>query len=82
MGNIKPKMAKDNPMKILALNESPRKKWNTATLLKKALDGAASQGPKTELIHLYDLNYKGCISCFACKWTAVLISITKRKLRY
>jgi multimeric flavodoxin WrbA len=54
-------------MKIIAFNGSPRKKWNTATLLQKALDGAASQGAKTELIHLYDLNYKGCISCFACK---------------
>ena len=54
-------------MKIIALNGSPRKKWNTATLLEKALEGAVSQGAKTELIHLYDLNYKGCISCFACK---------------
>jgi multimeric flavodoxin WrbA len=54
-------------MKIIAFNGSPRKQWNTATLLQKALDGAASQGAKAELIHLYDLNYKGCISCFACK---------------
>lgn len=54
-------------MKIIAFNGSPRKKWNTATLLKKALEGAESQGAKTELIHLYDLDYKGCISCFACK---------------
>lgn len=54
-------------MKIIAFNGSPRKEWNTATLLQKALDGAASQGAETELIHLYDLNYKGCISCFACK---------------
>ena len=54
-------------MKIIAFNGSPRKEWNTATLLKKALEGASSQGAKTELIHLYDLNYKGCISCFACK---------------
>ena len=51
----------------MAFNGSPRKKWNTATLLEKALEGAASQGAETELIHLYDLNYKGCISCFACK---------------
>jgi len=51
----------------MVFNGSPRKKWNTATLLQKALEGAASQGAKTELIHLYDLNYKGCISCFACK---------------
>lgn len=54
-------------MKILAFNGSPRKNWNTAALLQKALDGAAAQGAETELIHLYDLNYKGCISCFACK---------------
>ncbi|MCX6986328.1 MAG: flavodoxin family protein [Lentisphaerae bacterium] len=54
-------------MKVMAVNGSPRKKWNTATLLKKALEGAASAGAETELIHLYDLNFKGCISCFACK---------------
>jgi multimeric flavodoxin WrbA len=54
-------------MKIIAINGSPRKDWNTATLLNKALEGAASQGAETELIHLYDLNYKGCISCFSCK---------------
>ncbi|MEA4964170.1 flavodoxin family protein [Lutispora sp.] len=54
-------------MKILAVNGSPRKKWNTAILLNKALEGAESQGAETALIHLYDLNFKGCTSCFACK---------------
>lgn len=54
-------------MKIIAINGSPRKKDNTATLLIKALEGAALNGAKTELIHLYDLNYKGCKSCFTCK---------------
>ncbi len=54
-------------MKVMAVNGSPRKNWNTATLLKHALGGAASQGAETELIHLYDLNFKGCISCFKCK---------------
>jgi multimeric flavodoxin WrbA len=54
-------------MKVMAFNGSPRKKWNTATLLGKALEGAASRGAEPELIHLYDLDYKGCISCFACK---------------
>ena len=54
-------------MKVMAFNGSPRKKWNTATLLAKALEGAASQGAETELIHLYELNFKGCISCFECK---------------
>ena len=54
-------------MKVMAFNGSPRKTWNTATLLANALKGAASQGAETELIHLYELNFKGCISCFACK---------------
>lgn len=54
-------------MKVISVNGSPRKMWNTATLLQKALDGAKSKGADTELIHLYDLNFKGCTSCFACK---------------
>jgi len=54
-------------MKVIAINGSARKNWNTATLLEKALAGAASQGAATELIHLYDLNYQGCTSCFDCK---------------
>ncbi|MGZ4951494.1 MAG: flavodoxin family protein, partial [Halobacteriota archaeon] len=32
-----------------------------------ALEGAASQGAETELVHLYKLTFKGCISCFSCK---------------
>jgi multimeric flavodoxin WrbA len=54
-------------MTVIGINGSPRKNWNTATLLAKALEGAASQGAGTELVHLYDLDYKGCTSCFACK---------------
>jgi len=54
-------------VKVLAINGSPRTKCNTATLLNNALEGAASRGAETELVHLYKLNFKGCISCFACK---------------
>lgn len=54
-------------MKVIAINGSPRKNWNTNSLLQKALEGAESKGAETELIHLYDLNFKGCTSCFACK---------------
>lgn len=52
---------------VIGLNGSPRKTWNTATLLNSALEGAASVGAETELAHLYDLTFKGCVSCFACK---------------
>jgi multimeric flavodoxin WrbA len=33
------------------------------------VEGAASRRAETELIHLYDLTFRGCISCFACKTT-------------
>ena len=54
-------------MKVIAVNGSPRKKWNTVTLLEKALEGAVSQGAETEIVHLYDIDFKGCVSCFSCK---------------
>ncbi|WP_411676897.1 flavodoxin family protein [Caproicibacter sp.] len=54
-------------MKVIAVNGSPRRNRNTATLLQKAIDGANSIGAETELIHLYDLQFSGCTSCFACK---------------
>jgi multimeric flavodoxin WrbA len=54
-------------MNVIAINGSPRKKWNTAMLLEKSLEGAAANGAETELIHLYDLNFRGCTSCFSCK---------------
>jgi multimeric flavodoxin WrbA len=62
-----PNEKEDISVKVIAFNGSPRKKWNTAILLSKALEGASSQGAETEFIHLYDLHYQGCISCFSCK---------------
>lgn len=53
--------------KVIAINGSPRKNGNTAKLLNKALEGAKANGAETELIHLVDLSYQGCVSCFACK---------------
>jgi multimeric flavodoxin WrbA len=54
-------------MQLILINGSPRKEWNTATLLDHAMKGAISQGAEAELIHLYDLEYQGCVSCFCCK---------------
>ncbi len=56
-------------MKALFINGSPRKNGNTAKLLQQAMDGAREAGAEVELVNLYDrsLNYKGCMSCFACK---------------
>lgn len=54
-------------MQVLAINGSPRTRWNSAQILASALDGARSAGAETEMIHLYTQKYSGCRSCFACK---------------
>ena len=54
-------------MNILAINGSPRKKGNTALLLGSALEGAAKAGATTRIAHLYEYDFKGCVSCFECK---------------
>lgn len=54
-------------MKILVINGSPRKNMNTMTLLQKAAEGAEKAGAECEIHHLYDYEYTGCKSCFACK---------------
>ena len=58
---------------MLAINGGPRINWNTDNLLNETLKGAASKGAKTEIINLYDLAFKGCISCFACKRKGVML---------
>lgn len=52
---------------VIAVNGSPRGNYNTASLLKEALRGAADAGAQTEFVQLSDLDFKGCMSCFACK---------------
>jgi len=58
-------------MKVIAINGSPRKNWNTHILLENCLSGAKETGAETELIHLYDIGFKGCTSCFACRLKGV-----------
>ncbi len=53
--------------KVILLNGSPRKNWNTHKLLMEAERGAKEMGAETELIHLFDLKYTDCRACFACK---------------
>lgn len=53
--------------KVIVLNGSPRKNFNTAKLLIEAQKGAESIGAETEYFNLYDYNFLGCRSCFACQ---------------
>ena len=54
--------------RIVAINASPRKGWNTGTLVREASKGAQAEGAQVKLFDLYTLEkYTGCISCFGCK---------------
>ena len=55
--------------KMILLNASPRKNKNTAQMLESVMKGAQEAGGECELIHLVGMNFKGCMSCFACKRT-------------
>ncbi len=54
--------------KIIAVNASPRRAWNTSRLIREAAEGAKSAGAEAEVVDLYTIGkYTGCISCFGCK---------------
>lgn len=55
--------------KIIIIDGGPRKTFNTASMLKKIAEGAASVSEQIEVktIRLYGLDYKGCMACMACK---------------
>jgi multimeric flavodoxin WrbA len=56
-------------MKIVVISGSPRTKWNTARLLESFAAGMKSTGEELKIqnINVYDYNFTGCKSCFACQ---------------
>ena len=54
-------------MKTVVINASPRRKWNTAQIMKEAAKGAESAGAEVEYVDLYKLDLHGCMSCLICK---------------
>ena len=48
-------------------NGGPRKNWTTVKMMESAMKGASDAGAEVELIHLFDYEFTGCKSCFACK---------------
>ena len=55
--------------KIIIIDGGPRRNMNTAQMLQKCAEGAQSAGEHIEVktFRLYDLDYKGCMSCMACE---------------
>ena len=55
--------------KIIIIDGGPRRNFNTAAMLQKLAEGASSVSDQIEVktVRLYDFDYKGCMSCMACK---------------
>jgi multimeric flavodoxin WrbA len=52
---------------IIAIYGSPRRKGNTALLLKRAVEGAIEAGAEVEEIVLRDLRMSPCLEIYGCK---------------
>jgi multimeric flavodoxin WrbA len=53
-------------LRAVGIAGSPRRSGNSSTLLQAALEGAASAGAETRLVHLNDLTFRGCQACDQC----------------
>ena len=67
--------------KIIIIDGGPRKTFNTASMLRSFAEGAASVSEEVEVktVRLYDLDYKGCISCLGCKLKGRVSNICRFK---
>ena len=67
--------------KIIVIDGGPRKTFNTASMLQKFAEGAASVSSEIEVktVRLYGLDYKGCMSCMVCKIKGKASNICKFK---
>lgn len=64
---------------IILIDGGPRKTMNTAQLLQQFAMGAesAGKGVQVKTVRLYDLDFKGCMSCMACKVKAKASNVCK-----
>ena len=67
--------------KIILIDGGPRKTFNTASMLQKFAEGAQSVSSDIEAktIRLYGMDYKGCMSCMACKVKGKASNVCKFK---
>ena len=67
--------------KIMIIDGGPRKTFNTASMLQKFAEGAMSVGNEIEVktVRLYELGYRGCMSCMACKIKGKASNVCKFK---
>ena len=54
-------------MKTVVINADPKRRGNTAKLMKSALRGVESAGSETTYVDLYKFDLSGCRACLICK---------------
>jgi multimeric flavodoxin WrbA len=69
-------------MRILLLNGSPRKKGNTATLLKNIVRIAEQHSCHCDLLYLNSMSFSGCQSCGGCEKTGRCVVMDDMQLIY
>ena len=67
--------------KVIIIDGGPRKQFNTAAMLQKIAEGITSVSEEIDVktVRLYGLDYKGCMSCMACKVKGKASNICKFK---
>ena len=65
----------------MIIDGGPRRNMNTAKMLQKLAEGVKSVDESIEVktVRLYDLNYKGCMSCMVCKLKGKASNVCKFK---
>ena len=67
--------------RIIIIDGGPRKAMNTAAMLSSIAQGVKSVSDQIEVktVRLYELNYKGCMSCLLCKLKGRVSNVCKFK---
>ena len=67
--------------KIIIIDGGPRRGMNTAQMLQHFAEGAQSVSNDVEVttVRLYDMDFKGCMSCMVCKIKGKASNICKFK---
>jgi multimeric flavodoxin WrbA len=63
---MKKAVGKEEKMRVIGFNGSPRKDGNTFILINHVLRELEKEGIETELVQLSEKEIHGCISCYKC----------------
>jgi multimeric flavodoxin WrbA len=60
------RIKKEDQMKVVGFNGSPRKDGNTFILINKVFQELEKEGIETEIVQLSEKEIHGCIACYKC----------------